>query len=107
MKLAVALVTMVSLTGPVLAEQLTFAPMAMNSLSSIPANIASAPVMDQSGAVIGKVQRVLAGYDGRPTAMSYTTRDGRLVLMASQAVSYDGQRHLLITQDSPQRLASR
>ena len=106
MKLALALVTVMSTAGPVQAET-ALAPSALNSYSRVPDRIMSAPVMDQSGAVIGKVTRVVGDHNGKPSAMTYTTTDGRLVMIAAPAVSYDGQRNLLITQDSPQRVASR
>ena len=79
----------------------------MNSLSSTPANIANAPVMNQSGDVIGKVQHVVSDQDGKPAAISYVANDGKLVVVAAPAVSYDGQKHLLVTEDAPQRMASR
>ncbi len=107
MKIALALVTVMAFGGAAHAAEMVFAPMALNSLSSVPQNIANAPVMDQSGQVVGKVQRIVADHDGRPSAMSYTKADGKLVLVAAVAVSYDGQRHLLVTADEPQRVASR
>jgi hypothetical protein len=107
MKLALALVTVLSISTAAHAEQVDFAPMALNSLGSVPRNIASAPVMDQSGQVIGKVERIVADHDCKPSAMSYTNASGKLVLVAAVAVSYDGQRHLLVTADAPQRVASR
>ena len=107
MKLAVALVSLSVLATPVLAEPVTLAPMAHNSLSRAPAQIASAPVMNQRGEVIGRVQRVVNDQDGRPAALSYLGRDGQLAVIAATAVGYDGQRNLVVTEDAPQRLASR
>jgi hypothetical protein len=89
------------------AEEVAIAPMALNSLSTTPANIANAPVMNQSGEVIGKVQRVVRDQDGKPAAISYVGKDGKLVVVAAPAVSYDGQKHLLVTEDATQRVASR
>ncbi|MNC95020.1 hypothetical protein D3C83_120250 [compost metagenome] len=83
------------------------APIALNSLSTPPANLASAPVMDQSGNVIGKFRGVVTDHNGKPAAISYLTAEGKLVVVAAPAVSYDGQRNLLVTADSPQLLARR
>jgi len=107
MNTALALVTVISFSGPVQGDGVVLAPMALNSLAAVPADIAAAPVMNQSGEVIGKVTRVVADHDGKPAAMSYTTRDGKLVIAAAPAVSYDGQKNILVVQDSPQRMASR
>ena len=105
MKLALSLVLTMALAGAAYAEEIALAPMALNSLTRVPANITSATVMDQEGRVIGKVQRIVADQDGRPAAISYLTAQGKLVIVAAPAVSYDGQRNILVTADSPQLLA--
>ena len=81
------------------------APMALNSFSAPPANLAAAPVMNQSGEVIGTFRQVVTDHNGKPAAISYVTPDGKLVVVAAPAVSYDGRQ--LVTADSPQLLARR
>ena len=105
MKLAISLVAFLALGTVAHGED--FAPMALNSLTRAPANIAAAAVMDQNGRVVGKVQRLVSDQDGKPSAISYVTPGGKLVIVAAPAVSYDGQRNILVTADSPQILARR
>jgi hypothetical protein len=107
MKSALVAATLLVLGIPAQAEEVQLAPMALNSLSKPPAGLATAQVMNQSGQVIGTFQRVLTDHNGKPAAISYLTPDGKLVVVAAPAVSYDGQRNFLVTADSPQLLASR
>jgi hypothetical protein len=107
MKLALVAATVLLLGIPAQAEDVSLAPMALNSLSRPPAALASAQVMNQSGQVIGTFQKVVVDHNGKPAAISYLTPDGQLVVVAAPAVSYDGQRNILVAADSPQLLASR
>jgi hypothetical protein len=81
------------------------APMALNSFSKAPEIRAKASVMDQSGRVVGTFQQVMTDPGGKPSAISYVTPEGKLVIVAAAAVGYDG-RHL-VTADSPPLLARR
>lgn len=107
MKLALVAATVLLFGIPAKAEEVRLAPMALNSLSKPPATLAKAQVMNQSGQVIGTFQKVVIDHNGKPAAISYLTPDGKLVVVAAPAVSYDGQRNILVTADSPQLLASR
>ena len=107
MKFALVAATVLLLGIPAKAEEVQLAPMALNSLSKPPAALATAQVMNQSGQVIGTFQKVVIDHNGKPAAISYLTPDGKLVVVAAPAVSYDGQRNILVTADSPQLLASR
>lgn len=79
------------------------APVALNSLSSAPAKIAAAPVLNQDGKRIGKVKAVVTDQDGHPAALSYVTEaDRRLMIVAAPAVSYDGQKNIIIADTSRQ-----
>lgn len=107
MKLVLSFALVLGLASAAHADEIALAPTALNSLTRVPANIAAATVMDQEGRAIGKVQRVVADQDGKPAAISYVTAQGKLVIVAAPAVSYDGQRNILVTADSPQLLALR
>lgn len=107
MKLALVAATVLALGMPAQAQEVQLAPMALNSLSKPPAGLATAQVMNQSGQVIGTFQKVLFDPSGKPAAISYLTPEGNLVVVAAPAVSYDGQRNILVTADSPQLLARR
>jgi hypothetical protein len=78
------------------------APVALNSLTATPGNIASAKVMDQNGRVLGQVLRVQTDQDGRPSAIAFRASDGRgTIVLAASGVSYDGS-VLIAGNDQPQ-----
>ena len=93
-------VAITAVSSQVRAEEL--APIALNSLSAPPSNIAAMSVRDQNGQVIGQVLRIQTDQDGRPSALAFrAARDGRTVVVAAAAASYDG--HQLVTaNDQPQ-----
>jgi hypothetical protein len=101
MKIVACLLAAAISVPPALAGE--FAPMALNSLSAPPARIVAAPVLDQSGTVIGKVKAVATDQDGRPSALSYVA-DKRLAVIAAQAVSYDAQKNIVVADISKARL---
>lgn len=76
------------------------APVALNSLSTAP-DIASRPVMDQHGKVIGTAQAVQTDASGKPSAMSLRTPDGKTIVLGAAAVSFDG-RILVADSQEPQ-----
>ena len=81
------------------------APVALNSFSSVPRDIASAKVMDQNRDVIGQVLRVQTDQDGKPLALAFrATKDGRSVVVSAAAVSYDG--HVLVTNSNQPQIAA-
>ena len=102
MKNAASLLFALALGTPALAEDV--APVALNSLSAAPAKIAAAPVLDQNGAVIGKVRAIVTDQDGKPSAMSYVATDNRLRVIGAPAVSYDAQKNQVIADTSKARL---
>jgi hypothetical protein len=87
---------------PGLACAQDLAPVALNSLTAMPANITAARVLDQNGRVLGQVLRVQTDRNGKPSAIAFRAADGRgTVVLAAAAVSYDG--HVLIAgNDQPQ-----
>ena len=89
------------LLAPAVAQAENMAPSALNSLSSVPASLTSAQVLDQHGRVLGKVELVQTDHDGKPAALSFRTSDGRLVVIAASATSYDGK-VVVTSNDQPQ-----
>ena len=89
---------------PAVANAENLAPVALNSLSAPPANIASLRVMDQNGQVIGQALRVQADQDGRPAALSFRANNGSTVVIAAAATSYDG--HVLVTSNDQPQIAA-
>jgi hypothetical protein len=103
MKIAVSLFLAIALGTPAMAED--FAPVALNSLTTAPAKIATAPVMDQNGAVVGTVRGVATDQNGRPSAVSYVAGN-HLVVVAAQAVSYDAQKNIVVADTSKAKLGA-
>jgi hypothetical protein len=97
MKIAASLLIAVAFGTPAAAED--FAPVALNSFTATPARIGSAPVLDQNGTVIGKVQGVATDQDGKPSAISYRVGN-RLLVIAAPAVSYDAQKNIVVADTS-------
>ena len=93
MKIAASLLIAIALGSPAAAEDL--APVALNSLTATPAKITNASVLDQTGAVIGKVKAVATDQDGKPSAMSYVAGKN-LMVIAAPAVSYDAQKNIVV-----------
>jgi hypothetical protein len=85
-----------ALLVPVIAKAQDLAPIALNSLSTVPQGIRSARVLDQHGIYIGDVQQVATDQDGKPLAISILPKDGRLIVVSASAVSYDEPRNVLV-----------
>lgn len=86
---------------PTLTHAEDMAPAALNSLSAVPAALSSAPLMDQSGHVLGKVDQVMTDHEGRPSALSFRASNGRILVVSASQVSYDGKA-LIASSDQPQ-----
>ena len=66
------------------------APMALNSLTNPPAKIATARVADQSGTVVGAVQKVELDAGGKPVNVEIALLgSNRVVALDSGKLSYD------------------
>jgi hypothetical protein len=79
------------------------APVALNSLSQAP-KLASAPVMDQQGNLLGHADQLATDQDGKPAGLSIRLQNGKTTVVSAAAVSYDG--HTLVTSsDQPQIVA--
>ena len=87
--------------APAMASAEELAPVALNSLSAPPANVASLQVMDQNGQVIGQAERIQTDQDGRPAALSFRASNGNTVVIGAAAASYDGK-SLVTSNDQPQ-----
>ncbi|HJS45893.1 MAG TPA: hypothetical protein VJ753_05780 [Rhizomicrobium sp.] len=76
------------------------APVALNSLSTVPP-LNATQVQDQKGHLLGQAERIQADQDGKPSALAFRAINGSTVIIAAPAVSYDG--HILtVASDEPQ-----
>ena len=92
------------LSIPAMARAEELAPVALNSLSSPPSNIASLQVMDQKGEVIGQALRIQADQDGHPAALAFRANNGSTVVISAAATSYDG--HAFVTSNDQPQIAA-
>ena len=85
---------------PALALAEDLAPVALNSLSTAPV-LKATQVQDQKGRLLGQAERIQTNQDGKPSALSFRTANGQIVVVGAAAVSYDG--HVLTAgNDQPQ-----
>jgi hypothetical protein len=77
------------------------APVALNSLSSPPSNVASLKVMDQNGDIIGQALRIQTDKKGHPKALTFRAIDGSTVVISAAATGFDGHT-LVASNDQPQ-----
>jgi hypothetical protein len=86
---------------PALACAEEMAPVALNSLSAAPGNIASAKVVDQNGRALGQAERIQTDQYGKPSALAFRAANGSTVVVSAAAVSFDGTT-LVASNDQPQ-----
>lgn len=97
-----------ALIAPILLGAEDIAPMALNSLSAPPRQIAAAQVMDQRGQVIGAVAGVAVDASGKPSAISIRPANGKgVTVVSAAAASYDGTRNIVVTATPENRIAAR
>jgi len=76
--------------APALACAEELAPVALNSLSSIPSGAASAKVLDQNGHALGQATGIQTDEYGKPSAVAFRATGGNTVVISAAAISYDG-----------------
>ena len=81
------------------------APMALNSLGTVPPKIAGAPVEDIHGAVMGRVAKIETDVQGKPLRADVTLNGGRMVFLDAINLSYDQNANILVTALDQQQLA--
>jgi hypothetical protein len=86
---------------PALACAEEMAPVALNSLSAAPGNIAAAKVVDQNGNALGQAERIQTDQYGKPSALAFRANNGSTVVIGAAAVSFDGTL-LVASNDQPQ-----
>ncbi len=78
----------------------------LSSITNPPARIASANVLDASGATIGAVQRVEVTPEGRPTRVPIALigQDDKLVVLDAGAVTYDASKNQILASQSADQI---
>jgi hypothetical protein len=79
----------------------------LTSLTAMPAAIASATVQSNSGAVVGSVQKVLTGTDGKPSMVNVAlTSNKKIVAISADELNYDASRNVLVASLTAEQIMS-
>jgi hypothetical protein len=103
MRVLLALSIVLALTAPAVADE--FAPMALNSISAVPAKIAGAKVVDPKGAAVGSLVRVLTDARGKPLKADIALTGGQAITLEASALGYDQNANIVVTAMDQAQLA--
>ena len=80
------------------------APMALNSIGTVPPRIQGAPVEDEHGVVVGHLAKIETDVEGKPLRADIALNGGSIVFLETGSLSYDESANLLVTALSGQQL---
>lgn len=92
---------LLTLLSPLAARADALAPIALNSLSSVPAKISAARVLDTHGALVGTVTRIDADGKGKPLKANIALTAGGTAVLEASALGYDETANVLVTDRPP------
>ena len=79
----------------------------LSSLTAMPAAIGTATVQSNSGAVVGSVQKVLTGSDGKASMVNVALMSNKkIVSISATELNYDASRNILITSLTAEQIMS-
>lgn len=79
----------------------------LSSLTSMPAAIGTATVQSNSGAVVGSVQKVLTGTDGKPSMVNVALMSNKkTVAISADELNYDASRNVLVASLTAEQIMS-
>lgn len=79
----------------------------LSSLTAMPAAIGSATVQSNSGAVVGSVQKVLTGTDGKASMVNVALMSNKkIVSISADELNYDASRNILVTSLTAEQIMS-
>jgi len=82
-----------------------FAPMALNSIATVPAKIAGARVVDPRGAAVGSLVKVQTDASGKPLKADIALTGGRTITLDASALGYDQSANVVVTAMDQAQLA--
>lgn len=103
MRIVVPLLLLTLLSPAARADAL--APIALNSLSSVPAKISAARVLDTHGVQVGTVTRIDSDAKGKPLKANIALTAGGTVVLDASALGYDETANVLVTDRPPAKPA--
>ena len=92
-------------TAPQDLARQNIAPMALNSIGSVPTKIQGAPVEDIHGGLVGHVAKIETDVEGKPLRADVTLNGGRMVFLDTTSLSYDENTNVLVSALDQQQLA--
>jgi len=79
----------------------------LSSLTAMPAAIGTATVQSNSGAVVGSVQKVLTGADGKPSMVNVALMSNKkIVAISANELNYDASRNVLVASLTAEQIMS-
>lgn len=106
MRIFLPLLLSLSLLTPLAAGAEAMAPMALNSLSTVPPKITTARVVDPHGVPVGTVARIDTDAKGKPLKVNVALAAGGTVALDTSALGYDESANVLVTDRQPAKPAA-
>jgi len=79
----------------------------LSSLTAMPAAIGTETVQSNSGAVVGSVQKVLTGADGKPSMVNVALMSNKkIVAISANELNYDASRNVLVASLTAEQIMS-
>lgn len=92
-------------SAPAAAMSATASP--LKSLTAVPPALGSATVQSNSGSVVGSVQKVLTGSDGKPSMVNVAlSSNQKIVAISADELNYDASRNILVATLSAEQIMS-
>jgi hypothetical protein len=94
MKILVTLFFLTVSISPLAADE--FAPMALNSIATVPAKIAGARVVDPKGVAVGSLVKVQTDAKGKPLKAEIALTGGQTITLDASALGYDQTTNVVV-----------
>jgi hypothetical protein len=79
----------------------------LSSLTAMPSAIGTATVQCNSGAVVGSVQKILTGTDGKPSMVNVAlTSNKKIVAISANELNYDAAHNILVASLTAEQIMS-
>lgn len=79
----------------------------LKSMTAVPPALGSAAVQSSTGTVVGSVQKVLTGSDGKPSMVNVAlTGNQKIVAISADELNYDASRNVLVATLTAEQIMS-
>lgn len=79
----------------------------LKSMTAVPPALGSATVQSSTGTVVGSVQKVLTGSDGKPSMVNVAlTGNQKIVAISADELNYDASRNILVATLTAEQIMS-